>query len=321
MTRCFHSAKLAVLTFVVAVSCSNPTSVAPVATASAADATVRVDGSSTVYLITEAVAEEFRNEHPEVRAVVGVSGTGGGFKKFSAGEIDICDASRTIKAEEQEKCAANGIKYVALEVAFDGLSVVVNPENDWCDCLTVAQLKAIWQPESAVSKWNDLNPAWPDEKIELFGPGTDSGTFDYFTEAIVGTAKSSRADYTPSEDDNMLVTGVEGSKYALGYFGYAYYIENKDRLKLLGVDPGDGKCVQPSPETVRTNEYKPLSRPLFIYVNTKSLKRPEIAQFVAYYLDQVGALVPTVGYVPLSDEASAKSKKLFDEAMAAAKGN
>jgi phosphate transport system substrate-binding protein len=322
MLRFFSAGKLAVLTLVVAASCSNPTSVEPISTASAASpGTVQVDGSSTVYLITEAVAEEFRGEHPEVRAVVGVSGTGGGFKKFSAGEIDICDASRTIKAEEKQNCEAHGIKYIELEIAFDGLSVVVNPENDWCDCLTVAQLKAIWQPESAISKWSDLNPAWPEEKIELFGPGTDSGTFDYFTEAIVGTAKSSRADYTPSEDDNMLVTGVEGSKYALGYFGYAYYIENKDRLKLLGVDPGDGKCVQPSEETVRSNTYRPLSRPLFIYVNTASLKRPEIAQFVAYYLEQVGTLVPQVGYVPLSEEAAAKSQKVFDEAMAAAKAN
>lgn len=281
--------------------------------------TVRADGSSTVYPITEAVAEEFRNEHPDVRAVIGFSGTGGGFKKLAAGEIDICDASRTIKDEERATCEAHGIKYVELEIAFDGLSVVVNPENDWCDCLTVEQLKAIWQPESAINKWSDLKPDWPEEKIELFGPGTDSGTFDYFTEAIVGTAKSSRADYTPSEDDNMLVTGVEGSKYALGYFGYAYYKENKDRLKLLGVDAGGGKCVQPSMETVRSNTYKPLSRPLFIYVNQASLEKPEIVEFVRYYLDTVSQLVEQVGYVPLSDEVLAKSKQTFDTAVAVAK--
>lgn len=322
MTRCSNAGKVALFALIIAVGCSNPSTVDPVSTASAASPnTVRADGSSTVFPITEAVAEEFRNEHPEVRAVIGFSGTGGGFKKFAAGEIDVCDASRTIKDEERQACESNGIKYVELEIAFDGLSVVVNPENDWCDCLTVEQLKAIWQPESAVSKWSDLNAEWPEEEIELFGPGTDSGTFDYFTEAIVGTAKSSRADYTPSEDDNMLVTGVEGSKYALGYFGYAYYRENKDRLKLLGVDAGDGKCVQPSEETVRSNSYKPLSRPLFIYVNTASLKKPEIAEFVKYYLEQVGTLVPEVGYVPLSDEVAAKSKRALDEALAAAKAN
>ena len=196
----------------------------------------------------------------------------------------------------------------------------MNPENDWCDCLTVEQLKAIWQPESAVSKWSDLNPDWPEKKIELFGPGTDSGTFDYFTEAIVGTAKSSRADYTPSEDDNMLVTGVEGNKYALGYFGYAYYDENNDRLKLLGVDSGDGKCVQPSAETVRANTYKPLSRPLFIYVEhgvAEAAGDRRVRQVTTW--TRSATLVPQVGYVPLSDEVAAKSKQTFDEALAAAK--
>ncbi len=302
-----------------AASCSGPTSKDSAATDSpSAATTVRANGSSTVYLITEAVAEEFRNENPNVRAVIGFAGTGGGFEKLAGGEIDICDASRTIKDGERQACEAKGIKFVELEVAYDGLSVVVNPANDWCDCLTVEQLKAIWQPESAISKWSDLNAEWPEEKIELFGPGTDSGTFDYFTEVIVGEAKSSRADYTPSEDDNMLVTGVEGSKYALGYFGYAYYKENKDRLKLLGVDSGDGKCIQPSEETVRSNTYKPLSRPLFIYVNLESLKRPEIVEFVRYYLDTVSSLVPQVGYVPLSDDLMTKSRQAFDEAVAAA---
>ena len=304
---------LVVLGFAALASCSEPN-----ASSSRPASTVRADGSSTVYPITEAVAEEFRNEHPDVRSVIGFSGTGGGFKKLAADEIDICDASRPIKEEERAACDAHGVKFIELEIAFDGLSVVVNPENDWCECLTVEQLKAIWQPESAISKWSDLNPEWPDEKIELFGPGTDSGTFDYFTEAIVGTAKSSRADYTPSEDDNMLVTGVEGSKYALGYFGYAYYAENKDRLKLLGVDPGDGNCVQPSLETVRANTYKPLSRPLYIYVNQASLTKPEIVEFIRYYLDTVGLVVEQVGYVRLPDETLANSKKTFDEALAAA---
>lgn len=281
--------------------------------------TIRIDGSSTVYPITEAVAEEFRNEQPDVRAVIGVSGTGGGFKKLAAGEIDICDASRTIKDEERAACEANEIKFVELEVAFDGLSVVANPDNDWVDCLTVEQLKAIWQPESAIQKWSDLNPEWPEEVIQLYGPGTDSGTFDYFTEVIVGEAKASRGDYTPSENDNLLVTGVEGSKYALGYFGYAYYIENKERLKLLGVDAGDGQCVQPSLETVRANTYKPLSRPLYIYVNEESLAKPEVAEFVKFYLKTVGELASEVGYVPLADDVAAKAKANFDEALAAAK--
>lgn len=280
--------------------------------------TIRIDGSSTVYPITEAVAEEFHNERRDVRAVIGVSGTGGGFKKLAAGEIDICDASRTIKDEERAACEANKITFVELEVAFDGLSVVANPENDWVDCLTVEQLKAIWQPESAITKWSDLNPEWPEEQIQLYGPGTDSGTFDYFTEVIVGEAKASRADYTPSENDNLLVTGVEGSKYALGYFGYAYYAENKERLKLLGVDAGDGQCVLPSLETVRSNTYKPLSRPLYIYVNQASLSRPEIAEFVGFYLKTVGNLASEVGYVPLADEVAAKAQEAFDEAFSTA---
>jgi phosphate transport system substrate-binding protein len=317
MTRFECACKLNVFAWLVVAGGSNPASPDLASTAMAASpTTIRVDGSSTVYLITEAVAEEFRAEHPEVRSIVGFSGTGGGFKKFAAGEIDICDASRSIKDEEKVACEHNGVEFVELEVAFDGLSVVVNPENDWCNCLTVEQLKAIWQPESAVTKWSDLNPAWPDADIELFGPGTDSGTFDYFTEEIVGVAKSSRADYTASEDDNMLVTGVEGSKYALGYFGFAYYQENSDRLKLLGVDPGDGHCVQPSLETVRSNSYRPLSRPLYIYVNVASLKRPEVASFVRFYVEQVGTLAPEVGYVPLSDELAAKTRRVFDQAMA-----
>jgi phosphate transport system substrate-binding protein len=321
MQRILNAGMAACLALAVIAGCSEPTGseTATSTTGSSRAGTVRADGSSTVYPITEAVAEEFRTEHPDVRAVIGFSGTGGGFKKLSAGEIDICDASRTIKDEERAACEANGVKLVELEIAFDGLSVVVSPENDWCDCLTVEQLKAIWKPESAINKWSDLKPEWPDEKIELFGPGTDSGTFDYFTEAIVGEAKASRADYTSSEDDNMLVTGVEGSKYALGYFGFAYYSENKERLKLLGVDAGDGNCVQPSLETVRSNTYKPLSRPLYIYVNEASLAKPEIAEFVTYYLDNVSLLVDQVGYVPLSDEVLAKSKQSLDQALSAAK--
>jgi phosphate transport system substrate-binding protein len=314
MPRCRIASWIVCLAVISLVGCQGRT-----AKDGEAASTIRIDGSSTVYPITEAVAEEFRNEQPDVRAVIGVSGTGGGFKKLAAGEIDICDASRTIKDEERAACEANKIKFVELEVAFDGLSVVANPDNDWVDCLTVEQLKAIWQPESAIQKWSDLNPEWPDEKIELYGPGTDSGTFDYFTEVIVGEAKASRADYTPSENDNLLVTGVEGSKYALGYFGYAYYVENKERLKLLGVDAGDGQCVQPSLETVRANTYKPLSRPLYVYVNEASLSKPEVAEFVEFYLKTVGELASEVGYVPLAEEVAATAKAKFDEALAAAK--
>lgn len=290
--------------------------VAALATASGCTkSSVKVDGSSTVYLISEAVAEEFRTEHPEVRVTVGLSGTGGGMKKFSAGELDICDASRPIKEEEKKACAEHGVEYIELEIAFDGLSIVVNPANNWCDCLTVEQLKAMWQPESAVKKWSDINPDWPDEKIELFGPGTDSGTFEYFTEAIVGKAKSSRNDYSPSEDDNMLVVGVEGNKHALGYFGYAYYEENKAKLKLVGVNAGDG-CVLPSPATVRNHTYKPLSRPLFIYVRKSSLSKPAVVQFIDFYLAHVGELVTQVGYVPVTDEIALRDKQLWEETKA-----
>lgn len=267
-----------------------------------------VDGSSTVYPITEAVAEEFRKEQPSIRVTVGFSGTGGGMKKFIAGTIDVCDASRAIKDSEKQSCAEANVEYVELEVAFDGLAVVVNPENDWCDSLTVAQLKEIWRPESAVTKWSDLNPDWPEEEIALYGPGTDSGTFDYFTQAIMGEAGASRADYTASEDDNVLVTGVQEDQYALGYFGYAYYAENKDKLKLLGIDNGSGP-VQPTDSTVRDGSYAPLSRPLYLYVRRSALARPDVEQFIRFYLDHAGELATEVGYVPISDEAAQKNEQ------------
>ncbi len=271
---------------------------------------ITVDGSSTVYPITEAVAEEFRKSQPTVRVTVGFSGTGGGMKKFISGDIDICDASRAIKQSEREACQKAGVEYVQLEVAFDGLAVIVHPENDWCDGLTVAQLKELWRPESAVKKWSDLNPDWPAEEIKLYGPGTDSGTFDYFTEAIVGEGGASRADYTASEDDNVLVTGVKEDKYALGYFGYAYYAENKDKLKLLAIDGGKG-FVKPSEATVRDGTYTPLSRPLYIYVRQSSLRRPEVTQFVRFYLDNVEHLAREVGYVPISAEAAEKNERVL----------
>jgi phosphate transport system substrate-binding protein len=278
---------------------------------------IKVDGSSTVYRISEAVAHKFYGEQPRVRVVVSRSGTGGGFKKFAAGEIDICDASRPIKDVEKEACEKAGVEYVELEVAYDGLAVLVNPKNDWAECLTVEQLKAIWSPDSEVKKWSDIDPAWPANEIKLYGPGTDSGTFDYFTEKVVGEEGKSRDDYMSSEDDNSLVTGIAGDTYALGYFGLAYYEENHEKLKLLGVDPGDGNCIKPTQETVRDLSYKPLSRPLYIYVRKSALERPEVRNFVKFYLDNVTGLVEKVGYVPMPEDEKAEAKQRLDDALAA----
>lgn len=263
--------------------------------------TIEIDGSSTVYPITEAVAEEFMNVNPDVLVTVGVSGSGGGFKRFTVGETDISDASRPIKDKEAAKAEENGIEYYEMPVAFDGITVVVNPDNDWVDHLTVEELKKIWEPESNVKKWSDIRPDWPDKEIKLYGPGTDSGTFDYFTEEICGDGGASRADYTASEDDNILVQGVVGDKYALGYFGYAYYAENTDKLKSVAIDNGDGP-VEPTMETINNGSYSPLSRPLFIYVSKKSLERPEVKEFVKFYMENAPQLVKEVGYVPLTDE-------------------
>lgn len=275
---------------------------------------VKIDGSSTVYPVSEAVAEEFGAVHPKVRPIVGISGTGGGMKKFIAGEIDICDASRGMKEKEATACKEKGIEFIELSVAFDGLAVIANPKNTWCDCLTVGQLKELWRPESGVKQWKDLDPKWPAKEIKLYGPGTDSGTFDYFTEAIVGEEKASRADYTASEDDNVLVTGVQSDEYALGYFGYAYYAENEDKLKLLAVDGGKG-CTKPSLETVRDNSYAPLSRPLFIYVRKSALERPEVEAFVKFYLDNAAQLAKEVGYVPVSDEVEKQNQDALKGAL------
>ncbi|MCS7284072.1 MAG: PstS family phosphate ABC transporter substrate-binding protein [Anaerolineae bacterium] len=269
------------------------------------EGTILVDGSSTVAPITMAVAEEFQKQYPEVRVPVGISGTGGGFKKFCAGETDIQDASRPIKKSEIEACAKNNIEYIELPVAFDGLAVMVNPANDFVTCLTVEELKKIWEPEAEgkITNWSQVRAGFPDRPLTLYGPGVDSGTFDYFTEAIVGKAKASRGDFLASEDDNVLVQGIAGDPNALGYFGLAYYEENKDKLKLVAIDAGDGKCVLPSPETVANGTYKPLSRPLFIYVNrARADQKDEINLFVKYYLENAKKLVPEVGYIPLTDE-------------------
>jgi phosphate transport system substrate-binding protein len=264
---------------------------------------IAIDGSSTVFPITEAMAEEFSKANQKVRVTVGISGTGGGFKKFCAGEIDFNDASRPVKSSELKACADNGVEFIEMPVAFDGLSVVVNPANDWVDHLTIAELKAIWEPESQIKRWNQIRPEWPDEEIKLVGADTDSGTFDYFTNAIVGEEGASRSDYTWSTDDNVLIEAVAGEKYALGYFGYAYYVENTDRLKLVAVDGGEGPIL-PNAETVNTGAYQPLSRPLLVYVNKESAERPVVKAFVEFYLSQeTRPLVSDVGYIPLPDRA------------------
>ena len=248
---------------------------------------INIDGSSTVFPITEAMAEEFGYATGgNVRITVGVSGTGGGFKKFCAGETVISDASRPIKQSEVDLCAENGIEYIELPVAIDGLSVMVNPNNDFVECMTVDELHTIWRPEAeeVITKWNQVRPEWPDRDMGLYAPGVDSGTFDYFTETVNGESQASRADFLPSEDDNVLVTGIAGDRGALGYFGYAYYAENADRLKLVAIDGGDG-CVLPTEETINNGSYSPLSRPLFIYVSADALNQPHAKAFIEYYLD------------------------------------
>ncbi len=286
---------------------SDSNSVAPALTGD-----INIDGSSTVYPITEAVAEDFSAENPDVHISVAESGTGGGFKKFSRGEIDINDASRPIKSTEDSACKGNNITYLELLVAYDGLSVVVNPQNDWCNDITVAELKKIWEPEAQgkITKWSQVRAGWPNEEIHLYGPGSQSGTFDYFTEEICGKAKSCRGDYTASEDDNVLVQGVSSDKYALGYFGLAYYEANTDKLKLVGVDNGAG-AILPSVETVKNKTYTPLGRPLYIYVSNTSAARPEVTAFVNFYLEHAATLSAEVGYVPLTAEESAAEKAKF----------
>jgi phosphate transport system substrate-binding protein len=265
--------------------------------------TVKVDGSSTVFPITEAVAEEFQIlKRGKVRVTVGIAGTGGGFKKFCRGETDISDASRPILAAEMEACAAAGIKFYELPVAYDALTVVVNPKATWVDQVTVAELKKMWEPaaQGVVSKWNQVNSKWPSSTLKLFGPGADSGTFDYFTEAINGKSKASRGDFTASEDDNVLVQGVESDQNALAYFGYAYYAPNAARMKALKVVNDKGVAVAPSAAAVLDGSYNPLSRPLFIYVSAESIKKPEVKEFVEFYLSKSADLVAEVKYVPLS---------------------
>ena len=270
------------------------------------EGTVKIDGSSTVYPVTQAMAEEFSYENPRVRVTVGVSGSGGGFAKFNVGETDLSNASREIKESEAEIAAENGIEFTQFIVGFDGITVAVNPENDWANDMTTEELKMIWEPNSSVETWSDVRDEWPDEEIDLYGPGADSGTFDYFTEAINGEGGASRSDFTASEDDNVLVRGISGNKYALGYFGYAYYEENSEKLKAVAVNG-----VLPNPETIADKEYT-LARPLYVYAKNSAVQRPEVEAFLKFYFENAQEIVPQVGYAPLPsyEEVSAKVEEL-----------
>jgi phosphate transport system substrate-binding protein len=272
---------------------------------------IQADGSSTVGPYTTAAAERFRRENPDVRITVGVSGTGGGFERFCAGETDLSNASRAIEDDEKQACAAKGIEYVEFHIANDALTIVVNPENDWADCLTVAELKRVWNTGSKVDNWSQVRSGFPDVSLRLFGAGTDSGTFDYFTAAINGEEGASRSDYSATEDDNVTVEGVAGNKGGMGYFGLSYYEQNKERLKALAIDGGGG-CVEPNVETAQSGDYKPLSRPLYIYAKKTSFERPEVAAFIKFILDNETEIAQAAQFVPLTDEQLEKAKATFE---------
>jgi phosphate transport system substrate-binding protein len=279
---------------------------------------ILIDGSSTVYPVTQAMSEAFGQKHPRVQAPVGSGGTSSGFKKLIHGEIEIAGASRPITSKEADDLKAHGIEAVELEVALDGLSVVVNQDNDWCTALSVTQLRQLWSPDSTVRKWKDLNPDWPDAEIKLFGAGTNSGTFEYFTEVVNGKKGSSRSDYSQSEDDNQLVTGIKRDKYALGYFGYSYFDENRDSLKVVKIAAGDdlSKAVEPTRESIEGGQYAPLARPVFIYVNAKSLARREVAEFVRFYLsDESQGLVAKAHCINLNADRLKEQRKKFEAAL------
>ncbi|MDP9365426.1 MAG: PstS family phosphate ABC transporter substrate-binding protein [Chloroflexota bacterium] len=278
------------------------------------EGTVASDGSSTVGPITQAVAEEFNAEAENVDVTVDISGTGGGFERFCAGETDIQNASRPIEEDEMAACSENGVDYYQFQVALDGITVVVNPELE-IECMTSDQLRQLWAPDSTIANFNELDPSFPDQEISLYGPGTDSGTFDFFTDAIVGEEGASRTDYTPSEDDNVIVEGVAGDEGGLGYFGYAYFEENQDRLAAVAVDNGDG-CVEATPETIADGAYAPLSRPLFIYMRAESMERPEVQAFARFYIENAGELVQDVGFVPAPDEVYTEDAEKVEAAIA-----
>jgi len=272
--------------------------------------TIKIDGSSTVGPITTAVAEEFRTKAPEIRVTVGISGTGGGFKRFATGETDISNASRPIKKEEADAAKKAGVEYIELPIAFDGLSIVVNKKNTWCNSLTMDDLRAIFGAGRAVKMWNEIRPEWPSAPIKIFAPGTDSGTFDYFKEEVVGKEGKIRSDMSVSEDDNVLVTGVAGDENAIGFFGFAYFVENKDKIKVVKIDGGKGP-IEPTHETIENGTYAPFGRPLFIYVNKKSAERPEVKAFVDFYLQNAATLTEEVGYVKLPEAVIAKCQANF----------
>ena len=287
--------------------------------AAAGAKTITLDGSSTLFPVSEAVAEEYMNAKKGVRVTVGISGTGGGFKKFVRGELDVADASRPILEKEMASAKEAGIEYIELPVCFDALTVAVSKQNDWVDSISVEELKKIWEPEAQekITKWSDIRPEWPDAKIVLYGAGSDSGTFDYFTEAVVGKSKSSRTDFTASEDDNILVKGIAGDKHALGYLPFAYYETNKDKLKALAIVSGEGReGVLPTLENVLNATYSPLSRPLFIYVNKKSAERGEVKEFVHFYLDNATELAKEIHYLPLQAKAYKMARERFDKRLA-----
>ena len=279
---------------------------------------VEIDGSSTVGPLVTTAAEQFRRQQPDVEVRVGTSGTGGGFERFCAGETDVSNASRQIDEEEVPICEENGIEYTELQVAVDALTIVVNAENDWATCLTTEQLKKIWEPsaEGKVTNWNQVDPSFPDQQLSLAGPGTDSGTFDYFTDEINGEEGASRSDYQASEDDNVIVQAVQGERGALGYFGFSYYEENQDTLRAVEIDSGNG-CVAPSVETAQAGDYTPLSRPLFIYVKNESLDRPEVEAFTRYMVDNAVPIAEQARFIPLNDEQLAETHATFEEALAA----
>lgn len=284
--------------------------------AASAQSTIKIDGSSTVFLIAEAVAEEFQiSKRGKVRVTVGISGTGGGFKRFCRGETDISNASRPILQEEMDACRKAGVRYLEVPVAFDALTVVVNPKNTWVKSLTLSDLKKMWEPsaQGRITRWNQIRPEWPAQPLTLFGPGADSGTFDYFTEAVSGKSKASRGDFAASEDDNVIVQGVESNANALGYFGYAYYVENKGRVRAVPIVNTAGKAIKPSTEAVIDGSYEPLSRPLFIYVSEAATQRPEVRELINFYMTEGPALAQEVGYVPLPAKAYQLALKHFNE--------
>jgi phosphate transport system substrate-binding protein len=283
---------------------------------SALSGTITADGSSTVGPYTTAAAEGFQKKNKGARVTVGISGTGGGFERFCRNETDLSNASRPMKASEAVKCADAGVKYVAFTVANDGLSLVVNKQNTWASCLTVTELKKIWEPGSKINNWKDVRSGFPDVPLKLFGAGTDSGTFDYFTEAINGKAKASRSDYLATEDDNITVQGVEGERGALGYFGYSYYAENKDKLKVVAVNQEKGLgCIAPSIATVQGNKYKPLSRPLFIYAKRTAFKRPVVAGFIGYIFNNEKAIAKQSRFISLTDRQLKKARYQYTQAL------